>query len=89
MVANLLGRESRLETDAIAICKAIFLVGRKEGGFACARSSLPNLSGVGKGAFTRALEWGADARWLRLDGEKVRLTAAGIFIAKRGLDLPR
>jgi hypothetical protein len=75
--------------DAVNLCAIVFLNGKSEGRFAMPELVLRKASAMPvyrlEVAVTRAIE----SAWLRSRLGSVELTAAGVYVAKAYLDLPR
>jgi hypothetical protein len=84
-----------IERNAIRLCAALFIAGKKDNAFERASSDafvlplnfLPGIAGMDARSFDAALACCADSYWLRVRLNYVQLTAAGVFVAKRALNL--
>jgi len=75
--------------DAVNLCAVVFLNGKSEGRFAMRELELPKASAMPTYRLEVAVKWAIESAWLRRRFRCVALTAAGIYVAKTHLDLPR
>jgi hypothetical protein len=79
------------ETLAARIC-VVVLQNRKPtalGRFAMPVDQLPDATGFSRKQVEAAIAWAVDCAWLHQLSDDVELRAAGIYVAKENLDLPR
>jgi hypothetical protein len=82
------------ESTAFDLCIEIFRRGKTDGRYTIEMDELPRAMGVNPPDLQRALHlaveraW-VERAWLESAGLMLALTAAGIYVAKTALDLPR
>jgi hypothetical protein len=79
--------KTRLETVAVNLCAVVLIKGNRR--FVIALDELMNGSGLDQNLFSAAMDFAVEHYWLRRGMNFVQLRAAGIFLAKEALDLPR
>lgn len=79
----------RLETAAAQLCARVLANGKSKGRFSMSMSSLRKASGLSRAELQSVFAFALRNKWLRLRTQGVELTAAGIFVAKDVLHLPR
>jgi len=79
------------ETEAIAfdLCVFLFRRGKTNGRYAVEAEELPEAMGINPTDLQKALQLGVERAWLEYAGLLLALRAAGIYVAKTVLDLPR
>jgi hypothetical protein len=79
------------ETEAVAfdLCALIFRRGKTDGRYAIEAEELPGAMGINPPDLQRALQLAVERAWLEYAGLLLALRAAGIYVAKTALDLPR
>jgi len=77
------------EAIAVSLCAAVLLKGRTAGRFVMILDELRKASDLPRDQFDAALGIAAERSWMRIDVGHVELKAAGIYVAKEDLDLPR
>ena len=80
---------AKYEAIAGKLCAAIFLKGRVLGRFAMLLDELPETTGLPSAEVQAVINWAIEREWLRLGHNYVELQAAGIYVAKVTLDVPR
>jgi hypothetical protein len=85
------GRSALAEPEAIAfdLCVLIFSRGKTDGRYAIDREELPEAMDVSPSDLQKALNLAMERAWLGCAGILLTLRAAGIYVAKVTLDLPR
>ena len=82
------------ESMAFDLCVEIFRRGKTDGRYTIEMDELPRAMGISPPDLERALQlaveraW-VEREWLEYAGLMLALTAAGIYVAKAALDLPR
>jgi len=74
---------------AFDLCVEIFRRGKTDGRYAIEMDELPKAMGISPPDLQRALQLGVERAWLEHAGLTLALRAAGIYVAKTALDLPR
>jgi hypothetical protein len=77
------------ESMAFDLCVHIFRRGKTGGRYAIEMDELPEAMGVSPTDLQRALQLAVERAWLEYAGLMLALRAAGIYVAKTALDLPR
>ncbi len=80
---------AKLEAVAADLCAMVFSSRTAAGGFTMRLSDLSKAAALPPDQLEAATNWAADQAWLRCGPDHVELTAAGIYVAKVTLDLPR
>ncbi len=79
----------RLDATAARLCAKVFSNGKSNGRFSIPISNLRKVADLGRGEFQSILACAIRNRWLHVRGSRVELRAAGIYVAKEALHLPR
>ena len=79
----------RYEAIAADLCVQLLLRGKEAGHFAMAADELMLASRLSQDLFEMVITWAAERDWLRARLPLIELKAAGIYVAKETLDLPR
>jgi len=84
-------RNPLAETEAIAfdLCVLLFERGKTDGRYAIEAEEVPAAMGIDRTDLQGALQLGLERAWLEYAGMMLALRAAGIYVAKSALDLPR
>ena len=78
------------ESMAFDLCALLFSRGKtKSGCYAIEVDELPRAMGVSSPDLQRALQVAVERSWVGYAGLMLTLRAAGIYVAKTALDLPR
>jgi hypothetical protein len=78
------------ESIAFELCALLFSRGKTESGrYAIEVDELPKAMGVSPPDLQRALQVAVERSWVGYAGPLLTLRAAGIYVAKTALDLPR
>lgn len=80
---------SDLEVVAAELCATIFGRGSASGRFTIGLTELRRLTALPLDRLEAATAWATQHAWMRSDRDHVELSAAGIYVAKVTLDLPR
>jgi hypothetical protein len=82
---------SLAETEEIAfdLCVFLFNRGKTDGRYAIEAERLSEAMGIDPPDLQRALQLAEERAWLEYAGLLLALRAAGIYVAKTALDLPR
>ena len=82
-------KQAESRTDAVNLCAVVFLNGKSESGFAMRELELPKASAMPTYRLDVAVNWAIESAWLRRRFHCIELTAAGVYMAKTRLGLPR
>lgn len=78
------------QAQAEKVCAMILAAGKTDGRFSMAVTALRRAAAGEVGDVSEAVAGAIRNKWMRrADGHRVELTAAGIYVAKNALDLPR
>lgn len=77
------------EAIAFALCALLFRRGKTDGRYAIEMAELPEAMGIHPADLQGALTLALERAWLEYVGLVLALRAAGIYVAKMTLDLPR
>jgi hypothetical protein len=80
---------AKYEASAAKLCAAVFLKGKILGRFAMLLDELPVATGLPRAEVQAVINLAIERAWLRLGYNYIELQAAGIYVAKEMLDLPR
>ena len=80
---------AKYEASAAKLCAAVFLKGKILGRFAMLLDELPVATGLPRAEVQAVINLAIERAWLRLGYNYSELQAAGIYVAKEMLDLPR
>jgi hypothetical protein len=75
--------------DAAKLCALVFLNGRLLDRFAVRSRDAAQQAGMPGLRFEEIVTWAVVSGWMRRRPSHIELTAAGIYVAKSYLDLPR
>jgi hypothetical protein len=75
--------------DAARLCSLVFLNGKILDQFAMTVKDAINQARLPPVRFGEAIEWALVSGWIRRRATHIELTAAGLYVAKAYLDLPR
>jgi hypothetical protein len=74
---------------AAKLCAMVFLKGKVLGRFAMLLDDVPKAMGLPLAEIEAGTDWAVEHGWLHRGKNYVELLAAGIYVAKETLDLPR
>jgi hypothetical protein len=75
--------------DAAKLCALVFLNGKTLARFSIPVELAIEQAGLPLRRFQEAFAWAISSGWIRRRPTHIELTAAGIYVAKAYLDLPR
>jgi hypothetical protein len=81
--------EKDVATLAVNVCAAVLSGGKHKGRFAMSINELRRAMDLSERQVEVATMWAAEREWVRRRANQVELKAAGIYVAKATLQLPR
>ena len=81
--------ENDAATAAAGVCATVLRCGKHDGRFVMSIVALRRTLDLSERQTRDATTWAAERAWVRLFAGQVELKAAGIYVAKAVLDLPR
>jgi hypothetical protein len=83
------GQEPDRGAEAAKLCALVFSNGRVLGRFAMPVANAMTRASLLPSQFDEVIDWAVVSGWIRRRASHIELTAAGIYVAKAQLDVPR